>query len=414
MANMKAYAANSTQSAPGQTSRSVTNQKNDSDVNDLTARGQPAPEPQIWKRNAVRFNVIEMGKRTYQKWQADRVPTQAAALAYYTVFALAPLLLVVLAVAGLFAPADAARARLISEVAGLVGQDGANWINDLLTRASSSPRSGIVSVVLGLGGLFLGASGAFGQLQLALNTIWDAKPPANITAFVRARAASFGLVLVMGFLLLVSLSVSAALTALGDRLGLDQGAWLWRALYEVISALTVSFLFAVIYKFLPDSPVAWRPALIGGLFTSVLFAVGKALIGIYLGVSASSSIFGAAGTLAILLLWIYYAAQLFLFGAEFTQVYAEMYGPAPASTAENQTPLEEKPETKLFEDREISLERRVLESGPLVQMMAGGLTLGALWIAWQSQRKPGRRPAEQIRRAEGLKLLKTLASRWLP
>jgi membrane protein len=365
-----------------------------------------------------------MAKRTVQKWQADKVPTQAAALAYYTVFALAPLLLVVLAIAGLFAPADAARARLISELAGLLGQDGANWINDLLTRASSNQGSGILSVVLGVGGLLLGASGAFGQLQLALNTIWDAKPPANITAFVRARAASFGLVLVMGFLLLVSLSVSAALSAVGTQLGLDQGAWLWRALYEVVSALTVSVLFAAIYKFLPDSPVAWRPAFVGGLFTSVLFAIGKALIGVYLGVSASSSVFGAAGTLAVLLLWIYYAAQLFLFGAEFTQVYAEMYGPNPAPrTGASQSQLEAGTLASTpNREEEITLERRVLESGPLVRIMAGGLTLGALMIAWQSGRKP-QRPSKQqrskekprqARRALGLNLLKALASRLLP
>jgi membrane protein len=342
-----------------------------------------------WTRSSLPFNPVEVGKRTVQKWQADKVPTQAAALAYYTVFALAPLLLVVLAIAGLFAPADAARGRLISEIAGLVGQDGANWINDLLTRASANQGSGILSVVLGVGGLLLGASGAFGQLQLALNTIWDAKPPANISAFVRARAASFGLVLVLGFLLLVSLSVSAALSALGEQLGLDQGAWLWRALYEVISALTVSVLFAAIYKFLPDSAVAWRPALIGGLFTSVLFAVGKALIGLYLGVSASSSVFGAAGTFAVLLLWIYYAAQLFLFGAEFTQVYAEMYGPAPANPAPQAEAVQSQPNAtseKRNSSNDITLEQRVLEGSPLVKLMAGGFTLGALWVAWQSRR----------------------------
>ena len=155
----------------------------------------------------MRFNFIDLMKRTVKEWQQDNVPTQAAALAYYTIFALAPLLLVVLAVAGLFVSADAARDRLLAEATGLIGKDGADWLRSTLERASKSQGSGLLSLVLGTGGLILGASGAFGQLQQALNKIWDAKPPANLGALVRARAVSFGLVLVLGFLLLVSLSV---------------------------------------------------------------------------------------------------------------------------------------------------------------------------------------------------------------
>lgn len=328
---------------------------------------------------------LEILKQTFHEWQQDNVPNQAAALAYYTVFAIAPLLLVVLAVAGLFTSADAARERLLLEIGNLIGAGGAEWIGELLAKASANQGGSIISVILGLGGLVLGASGAFGQLQMTLNTIWDAKPPANLSAFVRARAASFGLVLVMGFLLLVSLTVSAGISALGARVGLADAAWLWRALYELGSLLTVGVLFAVIYRFLPDTPVQWHDALVGGIFTGVLFTVGKTLIGLYLGVSASQSVFGAAGTLAVLLIWIYYAAQIILFGAEFTQVYAKArLGTSPSATPQI---LE-----SVTSQVAASPARRVAvisRADSLLTGLAGVLTIGALIVAWRSQRTVG-------------------------
>ncbi len=327
-------------------------------------------------------------KRTVHEWQQDNVPTQAAALAYYTIFVLAPLLLVVLAVAGLFVPADAARTRLLSEAAGLIGKDGADWLRLTLERASKSQGSGILSVVLGSGGLILGASGAFGQLQQALNKIWDAKPPANLGALVRARAVSFGLVLVLGFLLLVSLSISAALSGLGERLGLgtDTG-WLWGLLYEGFSVILVGFLFALIYRFLPDAPVGWREALIGGLVTSVLFGFGKTLIGLYLGRNAGASVFGAAGTLAVVLLWIYYAAQLVLFGAEFTKVLAQ----------ESPHKIPSLPPQPLKESAEVEPNgKQILASNRAVKIGAGIIALVMVFLAWR-----GDPNSKQKRQREG-------------
>ncbi len=343
----------------------------------------------------MRLGFLGLIKRTIKEWQQDNVPTQAAALAYYTIFALAPLLLVVLAVAGLFVPADAARNRLLAEATGLIGKDGADWLQLTLERASMNKGSGILSVVLGTGGLILGASGAFGQLQQALNKIWDAKAPANIGALVRARAVSFGLVLVLGFLLLVSLSVSAALSGLGERLGLGTDtSWLWGFLYEIFSAILVGFLFALIYRFLPDAPVGWREAMIGGLVTSVLFGVGKTLIGLYLGRNAGASVFGAAGTLAVVLLWIYYAAQLVLFGAEFTQVLAKenlVPDKVAASPAQLSSTPSQSTQAPLHEQTtgQVSAQtfKSQLESKPNMKLWTGIVTVAMLVLAWRNDGK---------------------------
>ena len=244
-----------------------------------------------------------------------------------------------------------------------------------------------------------------GQLQQALNKIWDAKPPANIGALVRARAVSFGLVLVLGFLLLVSLSVSAALSGLGERLGLgaDTG-WLWGFLYEIFSVIMVGVLFALIYRFLPDAPVGWREALIGGLATSVLFGVGKTLIGLYLGRNAGASVFGAAGTLAVVLLWIYYAAQLVLFGAEFTQVLAQE-NPAlnkaksPSVESSGQESTRQSPSTARsleesgLQESAHSLKSK-LEANPKMKLWAGIATLAMLVLAWRNDGKVKKRVSD--------------------
>jgi membrane protein len=325
-------------------------------------------------------------RRTVQEWQEDNVPTQAAALAYYTVFALAPLLLVVLAVVGLVTPADAARARLLSEIAGLIGREGADWLGEVLERLSSQQGTGILSVILGTGSLLLGATGAFGQLQATLNRIWDAKPPANIGALVRARAVSFGLVLALGFLLLVSLTISAAITALGNQLGLGEGAgWLWSTLYEVFSVLLIALLFAVIYHFLPDAPVRWKDAFVGGVFTAILFSVGKALIGLYLGNNATASVYGAAGTLVILLLWVYYAAQIVLFGAEFTQVYAQVHASSLEAVKSNEVGAPNTSATPHTLESSLTADhaRETLETNSMLRNAAIVVTLLAVVVAWR-------------------------------
>ncbi len=299
--------------------------------------------------------MIALLAKTYREWIEDHVPVQAAALAYYTIFSVAPLLLVIIAVVGLIAGRDATRDAILHEVGGLIGSDGAGLVAGMLDAASKSPQQGVLGLALGLGALLAGATGAFVQLQQTLNTIWDIKPRAGIAALVRVRIASFGLILVAGFLLLVSLAASAAVTALVAGVGVSVLAPLADF---AVSALVASLLFALIYKFLPDAPIAWADALWGGALTSVLFNLGKLLIGLYLGRSAVASAYGAAGSLVVTLLWIYYSAQIVLFGAEFTQVRSRARGRGVASSSET-NPMK-------------------LEAG--VREPEGQSAVGALWV----------------------------------
>jgi membrane protein len=265
--------------------------------------------------------MLALLARTYKDWTEDHVPVQAAALAYYTIFSVAPLLLVIIALVGLVAGRDATRAAILQEVGNLIGKDGQNLVAGMLNAASENPQQGTLGLVLGLGALLVGATGVFAQLQQTLNTIWDVKPKEGVLAIVRVRIISFGLVLVAGFLLLVSLAASAAVTAFVSRVDVSV---LPQVVNIATSTLVAAILFALIYKFLPDTPIAWVDALWGGLFTSVLFNLGKLLIGLYLGRSAVSSAYGAAGSLVVTLLWVYYSAQIVLFGAEFTQVRSKV------------------------------------------------------------------------------------------
>jgi membrane protein len=277
--------------------------------------------------------MLSLLARTYKDWTDDHVPVQAAALAYYTIFSVAPLLLVIIALVGLVAGQDVTRDAILQEVGGVIGTDGKNLVAGMLTAASANPQQGVLGLVLGLGALLVGATGVFAQLQQTLNTIWDVKPKEGVVALVRVRVVSFGLVLVAGFLLLVSLAASAAVTAFVSSVGVSI---LPQVVNVAASTLVAGLLFALIYKFLPDAPIAWADALWGGLFTSVLFNVGKLLIGLYLGRSAVASAYGAAGSLVVTLLWVYYSAQIVLFGAEFTQVRASarMAGSVDAPAAD--------------------------------------------------------------------------------
>ena len=282
--------------------------------------------------------MIGLLAKTYREWTEDRVPVQAAALAYYTIFSVAPLLLVIIAIVGLIAGRDATRDALLREVGGLIGSDGETLVAGMLEAASRSPQQGVLGLALGLGALLAGATGAFVQLQQTLNTIWDIKPREGIAALVRVRIASFGLILVAGFLLLVSLAASAAVTALVAGIGVSV---LPQLVDFAVSTLVAALLFALIYKYLPDAPIAWADALWGGVLTSVLFNLGKLLIGLYLGHSAVASAYGAAGSLVVTLLWVYYSAQIVLFGAEFTQVRSKAQARGIVSAREtNPTRLE--------------------------------------------------------------------------
>ncbi len=276
-------------------------------------------------------------KRTYAEWSEDRVPRLAAALAYYTTFSLAPLLIVLIAIAGAVFGAEAVRGQLDDQIRGLLGDNGAKAIQEMVQSATTNKSSGIVATILSVGVLVLGASGVFGELQDSLNTIWEVKPKPGrgLRGLLHDRLLSFGMVLAIAFLLIVSLVVSAVITGLGTFVGGRAGALapLWHGVDVIVSIAILSALFAAIFKFLPDVEIAWRDVWVGAVVTSVLFTIGKLLLGIYLGRSSTVSVYGAAGSLVVLLIWVYYSAQILFFGAELTQVYANQYGtrvrPAP-------------------------------------------------------------------------------------
>ncbi len=293
-------------------------------------------------------------KTTAMQWFEDQPFQLSSSLAYYTLFSLAPLLIIVIAIAGLVFGQEAAQKQIVGTIEGMVGQQSAEAVQGMIQNASSQPKTGMISAVIGFIALILGAGGVVGQLQTALNTIWgvEPKPGQGIWGFLRQRFVSYAMLLGIGFLLLVSLVVSAVAASLTKFVGGYFGGAevLAHGLDFVISFLLITVLFAMIYKYLPDVRIEWRDVWIGAALTSVLFTIGKVLIGLYLGRSGVSSTFGAAGSLITVLLWVYYSGLIFFLGAEFTQVYASQYGSgvAPAANAEpidpqkRQTPPPEK------------------------------------------------------------------------
>lgn len=278
----------------------------------------------------LRFKTIwELLKDTVSAWQADKAPLWAAALAYYTAFSLAPLLIIAIAIAGAVFGQDAAQGEIVGQIQGLVGRQGAEAIQTMLQNAHKPGSGGTVATIVGIASLLFGASGIFGQLQDALNTIWGVKPKPGmgIKFFIQARFLSFAMVLVIGFLLLVSLLLSAGLAAFATFAGhLFPGLTiLGQILNFVVSLIVVAVLFALIYKVLPDVKVPWKYLWVGGIVTALLFNIGKSIIGLYLGSSSVSSTYAAAASLGVILLWVYYAALILLFGAEFTKVYARRF-----------------------------------------------------------------------------------------
>lgn len=271
-------------------------------------------------------NTFALVQDTASAWSADYAPSMGAALSYYTLFSIAPLLLIVIAIAGLVFGAEAARGEIFGQLAGLVGPEGAKAVQGLL-QAADQPRQGMLATIVGVITLLLGATTVFGELQNALDRIWRA--PARQASkgwwnLLRTRLLSFGMILGIAFLLTVSLVLSAAIAALGKWWGIAEVVG--HGLELLVSFGVVTVLFALIYKFIPRVHVAWHDVWIGAGVTSILFAIGKLLIGLYLGKSAVASTFGAAGSLVIVMLWVYYSAQIFLFGAEFTWVYAHEHG----------------------------------------------------------------------------------------
>jgi membrane protein len=268
--------------------------------------------------------------RAVQSWSRDQAPSMGAAISYYTVFSIAPLLLIAIAVAGLVFDRTAAEHQIITQLGALLGAAGASAVEGLLRNAAQSQRSGLAAAIGGVA-LLLGATSVFGELQTALDRIWRVPQPRRISgvwAILRARLLSFGMILGLGFLLAVSLMLSAALSALSTWWGTALAGWAMtlKILNAVVSFAVITLLFAMIYKFLPQARIGWSDVWVGAVVTSLLFEAGKELIGLYLGTSGISSTFGAAGSLAVLLVWVYYSAQVFLLGAEFTWVFAHTCG----------------------------------------------------------------------------------------
>jgi membrane protein len=283
-------------------------------------------------------------KDTVLSFIEDEALSRGAAIAFYTVTSLAPILLIVIAIAGLAFGRDAAQNAIIGQLSGLMGSQAADVLQSAVASASGA-SSGIIATILGMMTLMITASGVFGELQSTLNAIWKAEPTGltTVSRLIRARAASLGLVAALGFLLMVSLVVSAALTAFGNYLNsaLPFGALLLAGMHFVVSLLLISALFAAIYKVLPDRHLEWRDVVVGGFVTAILFNIGKSLIGWYIGSSAVASSYGAAGALIVLLLWVYYSIQIFLLGAEFTKSYANRHGSSRTTMTDGQAKLDD-------------------------------------------------------------------------
>ena len=270
----------------------------------------------------------KMIKDTVLSFIEDEALTRGAAIAFYTVTSIAPVLLIVVAIAGLVFGRDAAQNAITAQFSDLMGRQTAEVLQSAIASAAGKSSS-IIATIIGIATLIATASGVFGEMQAALNSIWKTKPKATtVSRLIRARAVSLGLVAALGFLLIVSLVISAGLTAFGNYLDtvLPMGKLVLPVLNFVVSVVLLAILFGAIYKLLPDRSLQWNDVIIGALITSVLFNIGKSLIAWYIGSSAIASSYGAAGGLIVLLLWVYYSAQIFLLGSEFTKTYANQHG----------------------------------------------------------------------------------------
>jgi membrane protein len=288
------------------------------------------------RRRRTRITPGALGvilRRSVAGWWNDNVPRLGASLAYYTLFALAPILVVAIAIGGLVFGPEAIRGEIVGQIQGLIGREGAEAVQAMLEGASR-PGSSIAATVAGIITFFLGATGAFLELQTALNAIWHVEPKSDGSywrVLVMQRVISFGLVVALGFLLLTSLLVSAALAAIHRYMGnaFPGVVVLWEALNVIVSLTVITLLFALIYKVLPDVKLSWRDVWIGALVTAGLFSIGRLVIGLYLGTASIASTYGAAGSVVVILIWVYYSAQIILLGAEFTRAYVDEFGGRP-------------------------------------------------------------------------------------
>lgn len=304
-------------------------------------------------------------KAATASWVDDYAQSMGAALAYYTLFSIAPLLLIVIALAGLIFGVEAARGEIVAQLQGLMGHQGAVAVQGLL-ESVSRPAESVAATLVGVALLIVGATSVFGELQDALDRIWRApkrhKP--GLWSLLRARILSFGLIMGLGFLLMVSLVVSAGLAALGRLWGPLFADWQFLAglLNALFSFAFTATLFAMIYKIMPRAQVDWSDVWIGAGVTALLFTAGKYLIGVYIGRSGVTTAFGAAGSLVVLLVWVYYSAQVFLMGAEFTWAYSVTFGShraQPLPAAAPAVPSQEAPglpETHMLEAKIAAVE----------------------------------------------------------
>lgn len=308
------------------------------------AAGKSGTHSQGWARS-----TLALLKETVSEWQKDEATRLAAALSLYTLLSLAPLLVIAVSVAGLVFGEEAARGQISQQISGLVGAQAGQAIEGMIANARS-PEGGLIGSLVGVAVLLFGASGVFGELQSTLNLIWEVKPKPGrgLRGLLRDRFLSFSMVMGVAFLLLVSLVVSTAIVALTSYFEhLVPLPALWHVLNILVGLALTSLLFALMFKTVPDAKTAWRDVLVGGAVTAVLFTVGRAGLGWYVGRASTTSAFGAAGSLVALIVWVYYSAQILFMGAEFTQVYAARRGagirPSPNAVRADEAPGEREP-----------------------------------------------------------------------
>ncbi|MBC8064412.1 MAG: YihY/virulence factor BrkB family protein [Chlorobia bacterium] len=272
---------------------------------------------------------LDLFKAAFAAWREDQTPVLGAALAYYTVFSLAPLLIIAIAVAGMVFGEEAARGQIAHQISQMIGPDAAKGVEGMIQGAANK-SSGVLATVIGIATLVLGASGVFGQLQAAMNQIWDVEPKAKggFLKLIKDRFLSLTMVMGTCFLLLVSLLISAGLSSMTTLIGGEAESWSGLLLVAdlLVSIGVVTVLFTALFKLLPDTPISWRDCWFGGFVTALLFALGKILIGLYIGRSGMASSYGAAGSLLVILLWVYYSSQILFFGAELTKAFSEKFG----------------------------------------------------------------------------------------